>query len=33
MLEENKKLVREFFEKGNNEEKTPVDLCDPERFD
>jgi len=27
MLEENKTLVRKFFEKGNSEEKTPVDLC------
>ena len=29
MLEENKNLVREFFEKGNSEERTPVDLCAP----
>ena len=29
MLEENKNLVREFFEIGNSEEKTPVDLCAP----
>ncbi|MHA1944341.1 MAG: ester cyclase [Candidatus Thorarchaeota archaeon] len=29
MLEENKNLVREFFEKGNSEEKTPVELCAP----
>ncbi len=27
MLEENKTLVRRFFERGNNEEKTPIDLC------
>jgi predicted ester cyclase len=29
MLEENKTLVRRFFEKGNSEEKTPVELCAP----
>ncbi|MHA2432220.1 MAG: ester cyclase, partial [Candidatus Thorarchaeota archaeon] len=29
MLEENKELVRSFFEKGNSEEKTPVELCTP----
>ncbi|MHA1951383.1 MAG: ester cyclase [Candidatus Thorarchaeota archaeon] len=27
MQEENKKLVRSFFERGNSEEKTPLDLC------
>ena len=29
MLEENKALVRGFFEKGNREERTPVELCAP----
>ena len=29
MLEENKNLVREFFEKGNSEERTPMKLCAP----
>ncbi|MHA1924574.1 MAG: ester cyclase [Candidatus Thorarchaeota archaeon] len=27
MLEENKTLVRGFFEKANSEERTPVELC------
>jgi steroid delta-isomerase-like uncharacterized protein len=27
MLEDNKSLVRSFFERGNREEKTPVELC------
>ncbi|MHA1962695.1 MAG: ester cyclase [Candidatus Thorarchaeota archaeon] len=29
MLEEKKELVRIFFERGNSEEKTPVELCAP----
>ena len=29
MSEENKALVREFFKKGNSEEKTPIELCAP----
>lgn len=29
MLEENKALVRSFFEKANRDERTPVELCAP----
>jgi predicted ester cyclase len=29
VLEENKNLVRGFFERGNSEERTPVELCAP----
>jgi steroid delta-isomerase-like uncharacterized protein len=29
MQEENKKLVQGFFERGNSEKGTPVDLCAP----
>ena len=28
-LEENKVIVRNFFEKGNSEERTPVEMCAP----
>lgn len=29
MSEQNKALVRDFLEKGNREERTPVELCGP----
>jgi predicted ester cyclase len=28
-LEENKAIIRSFFEKGNSEKKTPVEMCAP----
>ena len=30
MLENNKALVRNFLEKGNSSERTPVELCAPD---
>lgn len=29
MLDENKNLIRKFFEMGNSKEKTPIELCAP----
>ncbi|MFX1415157.1 MAG: hypothetical protein ACFFC0_00005, partial [Promethearchaeota archaeon] len=29
MMEDNKALVRSFFERANSQERTPVELCTP----